>query len=267
MYVAAPLEASRFEDAKGSQACTQTIEEGRDHQEGLSPKESTARTDLERSLVGGEGGVTRKWLRERQDDPYHRRAKAAGFRSRATYKLLQIAKPHHLIKPGDVVVDLGAFPGGWIQGARHLVGEDGFVLGIDVKPIKAFSWANVKTVIGDITQLEANAIEEELPRKADVVLSDVSPNLSGIWDVDHARQMDLAWHSVELAQALLHRGGNLLVKAFQGEAFKAFLDAVKARFHSVKVVKPKASRKRSAEVYIVARGFDVHRGTPPSRTN
>jgi 23S rRNA (uridine2552-2'-O)-methyltransferase len=203
--------------------------------------------------------LTRKWLRERKDDPYYRRAKEYGFRSRAIYKLFQISKPHSLIKTGDVIVDLGSFPGGWIQGARMLVGEEGFVLGIDLKPIKAFSWSNVKTLVGDITSLEEGEIREELPRKADVVISDVSPNLSGIWDVDHARQMDLARKSVELARALLRRGGNLLVKAFQGESFKEFLDEVKARFRSVKVVKPKASRKRSAEVYIVARGFNLNR--------
>jgi 23S rRNA (uridine2552-2'-O)-methyltransferase len=204
--------------------------------------------------------LTRKWLRERKDDTYYRRAKEYGFRSRAIYKLFQISKPHSLIKTGDVVVDLGAFPGGWIQGARMLVGEEGFVLGIDLKPIKAFPWSNVKTLVGDITRLEEGEIREELPRKADVVMSDVSPNLSGIWDVDHARQMDLARKSVELARVLLRRGGNLIVKAFQGESFKEFLDDVKSRFRSVKVVKPKASRKRSAEVYIVARGLGLNRG-------
>jgi 23S rRNA (uridine2552-2'-O)-methyltransferase len=201
--------------------------------------------------------LTRKWLRERKYDTYHRRAKEDGFRSRATYKLFQISKPHNLIKTGDVVVDLGAFPGGWMQGARLLVGEEGFVLGIDLKPIKEFSWSNVKTLVGDITLLEEKTIRKELPRKADVITSDVSPNLSGIWEVDHARQMDLARKSVELAQVLLRRGGNLIVKAFQGEAFKELLDEVKARFRSVKIVKPKASRKRSAEVYIVAREFNL----------
>jgi 23S rRNA (uridine2552-2'-O)-methyltransferase len=210
--------------------------------------------------VGCEEGLTKKWLRERKYDTYHRRAKEDGFRSRAIYKLFQISKPHNLIKTGDTVVDLGSFPGGWIQGARMLVGEEGFVLGIDMKPIKAFSWSNVKTLVGDITSLEEGEIREELPRKADVVISDVSPNLSGIWEVDHARQMDLARKSVELARVLLHRGGNLIVKAFQGESFKELLDEVKARFRSVKVVKPKASRKRSAEVYIVARGFNLKSG-------
>jgi len=204
--------------------------------------------------------LTKKWLRERKYDTYHRRAKEDGFRSRAIYKLFQISKPHDLIKTGDVVVDLGSFPGGWIQGARILVGEEGFVLGVDLKPIKAFSWSNVKILLGDITRLEEGEIREELPRKADVVVSDVSPNLSGIWEVDHARQMELARKSVELARVLLRRGGNLLVKAFQGESFKELLEEVKARFRSVKIVKPKASRKRSAEVYIVARGFNLNDG-------
>jgi 23S rRNA (uridine2552-2'-O)-methyltransferase len=204
--------------------------------------------------------LTKKWLRERKYDTYHRRAKEDGFRSRATYKLFQISKPHGLIKTGDVVVDLGSFPGGWIQGARILVGEEGFVLGVDLKPIKAFSWSNVKILVGDITRLEKGEIREELPRKADVVISDVSPNLSGIWEVDHAKQMELARKSLELARVLLRRGGNLLVKAFQGESFKELVNEMKARFRSVKIVKPKASRKRSAEVYIVARGFNLNGG-------
>lgn len=154
-------------------------------------------------------------------------------------------------------MDLGSFPGGWIQGARILVGEEGFVMGVDLKPIEAFSWSNVKVLLGDITRLEESDIREELPRKADVVISDVSPNLSGIWEVDHARQMELARKSVELARVLLRRGGNLLIKAFQGESFKELLEEVKSRFRTVKIVKPKASRKRSAEVYIVARGFNL----------
>lgn len=201
--------------------------------------------------------MTRKWLRERERDPYHRRAKEEGFRSRAAYKLLQISKKHNLIKESDMVVDLGAFPGGWIQGARMLVGEEGYVLGIDLKPIKPFPWSNVKTLVGDITTLEGEEILKQLPRRADVVLSDVSPNISGIWEVDHARQIDLARTSLKIATTLLQKGGNLLVKAFQGDLFKDFLEEVKARFRYVKVVKPGASRKRSAEIYVVALGFDL----------
>ncbi len=201
--------------------------------------------------------MTRKWLRERERDPYHRRAKEEGYRSRAVYKLLQISKKYRLIKSGDVVVDLGAFPGGWIQGARWLVGEVGYVFGVDLKPIEPFSWPNVKTLVSDITTMEEGEILKQLPRKADVVLSDTSPNISGVWEVDNARQIDLARASLRIAATLLHRGGNLLVKAFQGEFFQRFLDDVKANFRYVRVVKPEATRKRSAEVYIVALGFDL----------
>ena len=210
--------------------------------------------------------MTRKWLRERQRDVYHRRAKEYGFRSRAVFKLLEAAKKYDLMKPGDVVVDLGAFPGGWLQGARSLVGDAGFVLGIDLEAIKPLPWPNVKTLVDDLTRVEGGEILKHLPRRADVVLSDASPNISGIWEVDHARQMDLARHAVELAGTILRRDGNLMVKAFQGEFFKGFLEAVKTDFRFVKVFKPKASRKRSAEVYIVALGLGLRgRRYRPSR--
>jgi 23S rRNA (uridine2552-2'-O)-methyltransferase len=191
--------------------------------------------------------LTKKWLRERQRDPYHRRAKEAGFRSRAIYKLFQISKKFRVIQNGDVVVDLGAYPGGWIQGAHTLVGEEGFVLGIDRKPIDAFKASNVKTVIGDVTQLTGIEIQQHLPQLADVVLSDLAPNISGIWEVDHARQIDLARSAL-----ILKRNGKLVLKAFQGDLLQAFLNEVKAWFRYVKVFRSTASRKRSAEVYIVA---------------
>jgi 23S rRNA (uridine2552-2'-O)-methyltransferase len=196
--------------------------------------------------------LTKKWLRERQRDPYHRRAKEAGFRSRAIYKLFQISKKFRVIQNGDVVVDLGAYPGGWIQGAHTLVGEEGFVLGIDRKPIDAFKASNVKTVIGDVTQLTGIEIQQHLPQLADVVLSDLAPNISGIWEVDHARQIDLARSALTIARALLKRNGKLVLKAFQGDLLQAFLNEVKAWFRYVKVFRSTASRKRSAEVYIVA---------------
>lgn len=200
--------------------------------------------------------MTKKWLRERQRDPYHRRAKEAGFRSRAIYKLFQISKKFRVIQNGDVVVDLGAYPGGWIQGAHTLVGEGGFVLGIDRKPIDAFKASNVKTVIGDVTQLTGVEIQQHLPQLADVVLSDLAPNISGIWEVDHARQIDLARSALTIARALLKRNGKLVLKAFQGDLFQAFLDEVKAWFRYVRVFRSTASRKRSAEVYIVALRFN-----------
>jgi 23S rRNA (uridine2552-2'-O)-methyltransferase len=200
--------------------------------------------------------LTKKWLRERQRDPYHRRAKEAGYRSRAIYKLFQISKKFHVIQNGDIVVDLGAYPGGWIQGARMLVGEEGFVLGIDRKPIDAFAASNVKTVIGDITQLTGLEIQQHLPQLADVVLSDLAPNISGIWEVDHARQIDLARSALTIARALLKRNGKFVLKAFQGDLFQAFLDEMKAWFRYVRVFRSIATRKRSAEVYIVALRFN-----------
>lgn len=200
--------------------------------------------------------LTKKWLRDRQRDPYHRQAKDAGYRSRAIYKLFQISKKFRVIQNGDVVVDLGAYPGGWIQGARTLVGDQGFVLGIDRKPIDPFPAANVKTLIGDITHLTGSEIRHHLPRLADIVLSDLAPNISGIWEVDHARQIDLARTALTLARALLKRNGKLVLKAFHGESFQPFLDQVKAWFQYVRVFRPAATRKRSAEVYIVALRFN-----------
>jgi len=151
---------------------------------------------------------------------------------------------------------LGAFPGGWIQGARSLIGEDGYILGIDLHPIESFSWSNVTTIIGDITDLNLNDIKNQLPRRPNVVLSDASPNLSGIWEVDHIRQIDLAKASLHIATRLLINRGNFLVKAFQGEFFQDFLKKVRAEFQYSKIVKPLASRKRSSELYIVALGYN-----------
>lgn len=202
-----------------------------------------------------ECSLTKKWLRDRQRDPYHRQAKEAGFRSRAIYKLFQISKKFRLIQDSDVVVDLGAYPGGWIQGALTLVGERGFVLGIDRKPIDPFPAANVKILVGEIMHLNGSEIRQHLPRLADIVLSDLAPNISGIWEVDHARQIDLARSALTLARALLKRNGKFVVKAFQGDLFQPFLDEVRAWFQSVRVFRTAATRKRSAEVFIVALNF------------
>jgi len=199
--------------------------------------------------------VTRQWLRERQRDYYYRLAVMEGYRSRAAYKLLQTAGKYPLVNEGDVVVDIGAAPGGWMQAALTIVGEKGFVLGIDLQPIKELKQTNVATLVADIEKLTAEDILKRLPRRPNVVLSDISPNLSGIWGVDHARQLDLARVTLRLAEGLLDAGGNMLVKVFQGEFFKAYLEAVRERFEEVRTVKPKASRKQSAEMYILALGF------------
>jgi 23S rRNA (uridine2552-2'-O)-methyltransferase len=196
------------------------------------------------------------WVKKRKKEHYYRKAKKEKFRSRASYKLLQAVKKYSFIKPGYVIVDLGAAPGGWTQAARKLVGDSGFVLAVDLKLIKPFDAPNVRTIIGDVAEPQTiQNILEFLPRSADVVVSDVSPNVSGIWELDHARQIDLASHSLRIATSILRSGGNFFVKVFQGNTLNNFVDEVKQHFSFVKLVKPKASRSKSAELYILGRNF------------
>jgi 23S rRNA (uridine2552-2'-O)-methyltransferase len=196
--------------------------------------------------------LPKAWIRERKRDYYYRLAKEEQYRSRAAYKLLEIVRKHDLIRHGDVVVDLGAAPGGWMQAARKTVGKNGFVLGVDLKAIEPIKDDNVRSIEGDITQPEALAvINELLPRAADVVLSDVSPNVSGVWELDHARQIELARKSLQLALLVLRPGGNFFVKVFQGNMLDDFVSEVRPCFSIVRIVKPKASRRKSAELFVL----------------
>ena len=202
------------------------------------------------------------WVNERKREYYYRKAKKENFRSRASYKLLQAVKKYNFIKPGYFVVDLGAAPGGWAQVAGTLVEDSGFVLALDMKPIMNFNETNIRTIIGDITDLQIiNIIREFLPRPADVVISDVSPNVSGIWELDHARQIDLATQSLHIATKILRSGGNFFVKGFQGGTLNKFVKEVKKNFHFVKMVKPKASRTKSAELYVL--GMNLKQKSDP----
>jgi 23S rRNA (uridine2552-2'-O)-methyltransferase len=197
--------------------------------------------------------MPRRWLEEHRRDYYYRLAKKEGYRSRAAFKLLQASRKYNLIKRGDAVVDLGAAPGGWIQVARTLVGDKGYVLGIDLNPIKRFDWPNVDIIVADITDSKTlDSIKERLSRKADAVVSDASQNVSGIWELDHARQIDLARASLRIATSSLRIGGTFLTKAFQGSLLNDFVKEVKGHFKFVRIFKPKASRPSSSEVYIVA---------------
>ena len=156
------------------------------------------------------------------------------------------------MKKGDVVVDLGAAPGGWIQAARKNVGSKGFVLGVDLKPIEPFPQSNVRTIIGDINEQETlEQILSMLPRKADVVISDASPNISGIWEVDHARQIDLAHQALKIALETLRSPGNFLVKVFEGDLLVDFINKVKRHFEIVRIIKPMASRAKSSEMFVL----------------
>lgn len=157
---------------------------------------------------------------------------------------------------GNVVIDLGAAPGGWLQVSRNVVDSKGFVLGVDLKPISPIEFPNVLTITGDITDPQTiERIKELLPRSADVVVSDVSPSISGIWELDHARQVDLARRSMQIATLLLKPRGNFFVKVFQGDMLNEFIKEVKQNFQFVKFVKPKASRAKSAEIYVLGMGL------------
>jgi 23S rRNA (uridine2552-2'-O)-methyltransferase len=196
------------------------------------------------------------WIQDRKRDYYYKKAKQEKYRSRASYKLFQAIKKYGFIEHGDVVVDLGAAPGGWIQAARKTVGNKGFVLGVDLKPIEPFTQSYVRTIICDITDREAlKQILEMLPRKADAVISDAAPNISGVWEVDHARQMELSQQALEIAKEVLKPSGSFFVKVFQGDMLSDFIQKVKQNFVNVVLVKPEASRAKSAEIFILGRSL------------
>jgi 23S rRNA (uridine2552-2'-O)-methyltransferase len=189
---------------------------------------------------------SKEWLRRHVSDPYVRKARQEGYRSRAAYKLLEIDQKHSLFKPGMTVLDLGAAPGGWSQVAAQKVLPGGAVIAIDVLEMAPISGVTIRK--GDFRQVS-------IEKRADVVLSDVSPNLSGIPNVDQARLLELALSAIELCAKVLKRDGVFVVKAFHGEAFDELRERLEAVFNKVKVVKPSASRGESAETYVVARGL------------
>jgi len=200
--------------------------------------------------------LPKAWVKERKREYYYRKAKEEKFRSRAAYKLLQAVKKHEFIKPGYVVVDLGAAPGGWTQASRRIVGSSGFVLGIDLKRVEPIDSPNVRTITGDVTDSQiTQSIRELLPRSPNVIISDVSPNISGVWELDHARQIDLARQSLRIATSVLKPRGNFFVKAFQGDMLHDFVEEVKHYFSFVKLIKPKASRAKSSELYVLGMDF------------
>ncbi len=199
--------------------------------------------------------MPKAWIRERKNEYYYKKAKAENYRSRATYKLVQANAKYGFIKLRDVVVDLGAAPGGWIQAARKMTGKHGFVLGIDLKPIEPFPQDYIRTVVADLTEPDiAEQILSFLPRKPDVVISDAAPNVTGIWEVDHALQIDLATKAMDIALQILRPGGNFFVKLFEGGLMNEFIQNVKGNFEEVKIVKPQASRAKSSEMYLLALG-------------
>jgi 23S rRNA (uridine2552-2'-O)-methyltransferase len=195
-----------------------------------------------------------RWLKEHFDDPFVKRAHAEGVRSRAHYKLEEIIERDRLLKPGMVVVDLGAAPGGWSQLVRNTLGPSGRVIALDI--LEMPSIAGVEFVHGDFREAEAlSRLEAALGGESvDLVLSDMAPNMSGVEAVDQARAMYLLELARDFADQHLRSGGTLLVKMFQGVGSDAFLRDLRSRYTKVQVRKPKASRNRSSEVYLLATG-------------
>jgi len=198
-----------------------------------------------------------KWLSEHFDDHYVKLAQQKGLRSRSAFKLLELHEKHQLLKPGMTVVDLGAAPGGWCQVAKPLLGETGLLVALDILPMEPIG--GVQFILGDFTEDSTlKALEEVMNgRKADLVLSDMAPNMSGMAATDQAKAMYLAELALEFVRSHLKPGGDFVVKLFQGSDFDGYVREVRSMFNKVQVKKPKASRPRSREVYLLARERQV----------
>jgi 23S rRNA (uridine2552-2'-O)-methyltransferase len=196
-----------------------------------------------------------RWLAEHAADPYVKRAHEEGWRSRAAFKLEEIQKADRILRPGMTVVDLGAAPGGWSQYVARALGGKGRVIAMDILEMPGI--AGVEFLQGDFN--DEAVLQRLLERlggdKVDLVLSDMAPNMMGISDVDHDRSMNLVELAVDFATRTLRPGGDFLAKVFQGRGFQPLVAQLRQRFESVKLRKPKASRARSAEVYVLARGY------------
>jgi len=183
-------------------------------------------------------------------DQYYKKAKREGYRSRASYKLQQIQQRFEVIHEDDVVVDLGAAPGGWLQVIKDL---NATAIGVDLQQIEPIK--GITIIESDITDPATTEKIRNHARKVDVVISDAAPNLSGVWSVDHARSIELSTSALNIAKQILKPGGAFIVKVFQGDLFDEFLKIVRENFSFVKAFHPKASRKQSAEIYIIGKKF------------
>lgn len=197
---------------------------------------------------------SQQWLKEHFADPFVKKAQAEGMRSRAAYKLEELIERDKLLKPGMVVVDLGAAPGGWSQVVRRDLGSKGRVIAMDILDMPGI--AGVDFIHGDFREDEAVSRLEALidGAKVDLVLSDMAPNMSGVDSVDQARAMYLSELAVDFADKHLKKGGNFLIKLFMGEGFDVYMKDLKTRYTKVITRKPAASRRRSNEVYALATG-------------
>lgn len=196
-----------------------------------------------------------RWLQEHVNDPYVKQAQKDGYRSRSSYKLIELNEKDRLIRPGMLILDLGSAPGGWSQVAGKLVGAKGRVLATDILPMDPVK--NVEFIQGDFTdEAVFNQILEALKgAKPDLIISDIAPNITGIDSADQGASMYLVELALDMVRRVLKPKGNFVCKVFQGTGSDAFLKDVRTSFEKVSVRKPAASRPRSREVYLVARGF------------
>lgn len=196
-----------------------------------------------------------RWYTEKKKEFYYNEAKKTGYRARSAFKLQQINKRFDVIAQGDLVVDLGAFPGGWSQVASELTGEKGKVISVDLVLMKPLD--RVFFIRGDITEASTiQAIRDEMNgAQAHIVISDMAPDISGNYSVDQARSVWLCEHALQVAEQVLKQKGHFVCKIFEGSDTAAFFETVKQRFHQVKKFSPNASRKKSSEIYIIARSY------------
>lgn len=195
---------------------------------------------------------SQRWLKEHFDDIYVKRAQAEGYRSRSVYKLMEIQKKNRILKPGQCVIDLGAAPGGWTQYAVAELGARGILIATDILPMDPV--AGALFIQGDFTDIETyNRLMDQVGgRKPDIVLSDMAPNISGVDTVDQPRAAYLSELAVEFSVKVLSSQGILLIKLFQGAGFDALVRNLREHFGQIKFIKPKASRPRSREIYVLA---------------
>jgi 23S rRNA (uridine2552-2'-O)-methyltransferase len=195
-----------------------------------------------------------RWVAERRREHYYKLAKKLNYRSRASFKLIQIDDRFGIFKAGDSVVDLGACPGGWCQVAQERTWPNGHVIGVDLRYIRPMD--GVEFIIGDITEDSTmRELLEKFNGKADVVLSDMAPNIAGHYSTDHARSINLCMFAVDVCDRILKKEGKLVMKVFMGDMFDSLKEELEKRFQSVKVHSPDASRPTSSEVYVICQGF------------
>lgn len=196
-----------------------------------------------------------RWLKEHFDDPFVKMAQKDGYRSRASYKLLEIQEKDRILRPGMTVIDLGSAPGGWSQVTSRVIGDKGTLIASDILPMAAI--ADVTFIEGDFTEDQVfNQIMDAVGNQpVDLVISDMAPNMSGVRAADQAAAMYLCELALDLASKVLRPGGDFLIKVFHGEGFDAYLRDVRTRFEKVQMRKPVSSRDRSREQYLLARGM------------